>query len=138
MFVTSEVNSAILSITVDSQIQTCPGLPDAKAWVASITTTPGSTGPYIFTWNVAPAPTQTGDTAFNIGGGNFAVTGIDLSDPNPGNNAFTQPFIVAAKNVLFVNGFITPESCFGAAVWIYYCIARRRHPTSWRAAKLPF
>ena len=115
MFVTSEVNSAILSITVDSQIQTCPGLPDAKAWVASITTTPGSTGPYIFTWNVAPAPTQTGDTAFNIGGGSFAVTGIDLSDPNPGNNAFTQPFIVAAKNVLFVNGFITPESCFGAA-----------------------
>ena len=115
MFVTSEVNSAILSITVDSQIQSCPGLPDGKAWVASITTTPGSTGPYIFTWNVAPAPTQTGDTAFNIGGGSFAVTGIDLSDPNPGNNAFTQPFIVAAKNVLFVNGFITPESCFGAA-----------------------
>lgn len=115
MLLTSKANSAILSITVDSQVQTCPGLPDAKAWVASFTTTPGSTGPYIFTWNVAPTPTQTGDTAFNIGGGSFAVTGIDLSDPNPPNNAFTQPFVVASKNVLFVNGFITPETCFGAA-----------------------
>tara|TARA_B110000046_G_scaffold106737_1_gene114155 strand:+ start:6081 stop:15593 length:9513 start_codon:yes stop_codon:yes gene_type:complete len=112
---TNQVNSAILSVTVDSQIQTCPGLSDAKAWVASFTVSPGSTGPYIFRWNVAPTPTQTGDTAFNIGGGSFAVTGIDFSDPNPANNAFTQPFIVASKNVLFVNGFITPESCFGAA-----------------------
>ncbi|MDB4062098.1 gliding motility-associated C-terminal domain-containing protein [Vicingaceae bacterium] len=115
MILTNEVNSAILSITVDSQIQSCPGLPDAKAWVTSFTVTPGSTGPYVFTWNVAPTPTQTGDTAFNIGGGSFVVTGIDLSDPSPANNALTQPFIVASKNVLFVNGFVTPESCFGAA-----------------------
>lgn len=89
---------------------TCNGLSDGQATVDSIRTTPGSTGPFVYTWSRAGFPTVTGVTATGLSNGTYLLRVLDQGD-----NTTLGVFVnVLEPDPIFSNITKTNETCFGA------------------------
>ncbi len=88
---------------------TCNGLADGSAVVDSIRTTPGSTGPYVYTWSRSGFPTVTGSSVTGLSNGTYLLRVLDQSDMTT-LGVFVS---VIEPDPIFANITSSDESCFG-------------------------